>query len=73
MSEFKEKGFTLDNGKFLGADDFMKSVQEANPAAFETTDNSDGPRFNSGGDHGDDQMTDAFSTAVLAGAGLKNE
>nr|DAZ26009.1 MAG TPA: minor structural protein [Caudoviricetes sp.] len=33
--EMKAKGFKLEEGKFLGADDYMKSVMEANPAAFE--------------------------------------
>ena len=35
-SEFIEKGFKLEDGKFLGADDYMKGVMEANPTAFVT-------------------------------------
>lgn len=34
MAEFKEKAFQLQNGAFLGADDYMKQMKEANPAAF---------------------------------------
>lgn len=35
LSEFREKKFQLQDGKFLGADDFMKQMKESNPAAFE--------------------------------------
>lgn len=35
MSEFMAQGFKRgDDGKFLGADDFMKSMKESNPGAF---------------------------------------
>lgn len=34
VSEFKEKGFKYDNGKFLGADEFMNELKESNPSAF---------------------------------------
>lgn len=34
IQEFKEKKFKLQEGKFLGADDFMKEMKEANPTAF---------------------------------------
>lgn len=34
LSEFREKKFQLQDGKFLGADDFMKQMKESNPAAF---------------------------------------
>ena len=34
MSEFKTKEFKLDNGSFLGADDWLKQLKENNPTAF---------------------------------------
>ena len=34
LSEFNSKGFKLENGTFLGADDFMKGLQESDPGAF---------------------------------------
>lgn len=34
IQEFKEKKFQLQDGKFLGADDFMKEMKESNPTAF---------------------------------------
>lgn len=34
LSEFREKKFQLQDGAFLGADDFMKQMRESNPAAF---------------------------------------
>lgn len=35
MAEFMAQGFKRgDDGKFLGADDFMKSMKESNPGAF---------------------------------------
>lgn len=34
VSQLKEQQFKLNDGKFLGADDFMKSLKEANPTAF---------------------------------------
>lgn len=34
LAEFREKKFQLQDGAFLGADDFMKQMREGNPAAF---------------------------------------
>lgn len=34
LDEFKKKEFKLDNDTFLGADDYMKSIQEKDPSAF---------------------------------------
>lgn len=34
LSELREKKFQLQDGTFLGADDFMKQMKESNPAAF---------------------------------------
>lgn len=35
VAEIKEKGLTLEDGKLLGADEYMKGVMESNPGAFE--------------------------------------
>ena len=34
IAQLKAKEFKLNDGKFLGADDFMKQLKEANPSAF---------------------------------------
>lgn len=34
LTEFREKKFQLQDGAFLGADDYMKQMKEANPTAF---------------------------------------
>lgn len=34
LSEFREKKFQLQDGTFLGADDFMKQMRESDPDAF---------------------------------------
>ena len=49
LSEFNSKGFKLENGTFLGADDFMKGLQESDPGAFaieNPTPNNTGGRGN---------------------------
>nr|DAO77685.1 MAG TPA: minor structural protein [Caudoviricetes sp.] len=38
ISEFNSKEFKLENGSFLGADDYMKSLQESDPGAFISSD-----------------------------------
>lgn len=40
IEEFKSKGFKLENGVFLGADEYMKQLQETNPGAFENETNN---------------------------------
>lgn len=34
MAEFDKKNLTFENGKFLGADDFIKGLRESDPSAF---------------------------------------
>jgi hypothetical protein len=34
VAQLKQKEFKLEDGKFLGADDYMKQLKEANPTAF---------------------------------------
>lgn len=41
--EFKKKEFKLDNGKFLGGEDFMKELMESNPTAFESEEDEKAP------------------------------
>lgn len=36
LNEFQKKGFKLKDGKFLGADDFMKELQEKDATSFVT-------------------------------------
>ena len=38
IAQLKAQGFKLNDGKFLGADDFMKQLKEANPSAFADAD-----------------------------------
>lgn len=38
ITQLKAQGFKLNDGKFLGADDFMKQLKEANPSAFADAD-----------------------------------
>ena len=56
LSEFKETGFKLEEGKFLGADDYITSLKASNPAAF-VADKAPEPEppgvvVNTGGTHG---------------------
>jgi hypothetical protein len=73
ISEFNQKGFKFDDGKFLGADDFMKTVQESNPAAFEVFEGDGTARVDTGGNHGDDVIGDKFIESMMKGAGLIKE
>ena len=34
MAEFDKKNLTFEDGKFLGADDFIKGLRESDPSAF---------------------------------------
>jgi hypothetical protein len=43
MEEFKGKALKLENGQFLGGDDFMKQLKEANPTAFVPEDDGTKP------------------------------
>lgn len=43
MDEFRKKELKLENGQFLGGDDFMKQLKEANPTAFEAEDDGTKP------------------------------
>lgn len=36
MAQMKEKAFKLEDGKLIGADEFIKEIQEKNPKAFES-------------------------------------
>ncbi|HHV09979.1 MAG TPA: hypothetical protein GXX75_06855 [Clostridiales bacterium] len=43
MDEFRKKELKLENGTFLGGDDYMKQLKEANPTAFEAEDDGEKP------------------------------
>lgn len=45
-NDMKNKGFKLEDGKFLGADDYIKQLQEKEPESFATKQEDDkAPRF----------------------------
>lgn len=43
VSAFEKKNFKFEEGKFLGAEDFMKTLREENPTAFVEEDNGGDP------------------------------
>jgi hypothetical protein len=43
IQEFKNKELKLENGTFLGGDDFMKQLKESNPTAFEADEDGEKP------------------------------
>ena len=45
VAQLKAQEFKLSDGKFLGADDFMKQLQEANPSAFVIEDEKPQPKI----------------------------
>jgi hypothetical protein len=49
IAEFNQKGFKIENDKFLGADDYMKQLKETNPTAFESE--TPPPKFSTGGNN----------------------
>ena len=45
VAQLKAQAFKLNDGKFLGADDFMKQLKEANPSAFVDEDEKPQPKI----------------------------
>ena len=45
LAQLKAKDFKLDNGKFLGADEFMTELKTANPTAFAEEDTNKPPKI----------------------------
>lgn len=45
IEEFKKKELKMDNGKFLGGEDFMKELKESNPTAFESEEDEKAPKI----------------------------
>lgn len=43
IQQFKEMDLKLEDGKFLGADDFMKELREKNPTAFSNEEDENKP------------------------------
>lgn len=59
LAALKEKAFKLEDGKLVGADEFMKTMQKENPAAFEQENKKPAPEImtGSGGGSGTDNAT----------------
>lgn len=45
VKEFLEKGFKLEDNKFLGADDWIKNLKETEPEVFKSSVEEKGPQF----------------------------
>lgn len=43
IQQFREKDLKFEDGKFIGADEFMKELQEKNPTAFENEEDDNKP------------------------------
>lgn len=71
-SEFMSKDFRLDEGKFLGADDYMEKLKTDDAAIFMADDSEGGkPKISTGGTHGNGGLVDPFEASLMKGAGLK--
>jgi len=74
FSELKEKEFKFEDGKLLGAEDYIKSIKESNPTAFEDAEGTGATHVDTGGGHDDDGfMGDKFIESMMKGAGLEPE
>lgn len=58
IEDFKAKGFKLEDGKFLGADDYVKGVQEKDPATFVPADGTPKLKVTDKGDGAPPENTD---------------
>lgn len=71
MAEFKAKGFKYENGKFVGADEFITELKKTDPAAFKPEKKEE----NNEGSNNPNQNQLPFFAAPTnnpSGAGLKN-
>ncbi|MBS7363914.1 MAG: phage scaffolding protein [Paludibacteraceae bacterium] len=64
VNDLKAQGLKLEEGKFLGFDDFVNKYKETDPQAFTETETESKPKFSetvhsSGGDAGKDAVTKA--------------
>lgn len=59
FNDLKTKQFKLEEGQFLGADDYIKILQEKEPESFATASNDNGelPKFTRPGTADDDKKT----------------
>lgn len=75
IAALTEKNLTLEKGKLLGADDFVKSYKEEDAGAFVEDDGKQKARFTTGSQiKGAGDETDAGLVAkIRAAAGLKSE
>lgn len=62
MLEFDEKELKFENGKFLGAEDFFKNLQESDPGTFAQKNTGDTGMAHGGnpGNDDDDELTKRF-------------
>lgn len=67
-SEFDKKDFKFEDGKFLGADEWVNGLKESNPNAFMSNDNPE--RKNFGGEHKDDGESDTSDAQIRSIMGL---
>lgn len=72
LHDFKTKDFKLEDGKILGAKDFMETIKEQNPTAFKSEEDpkSNPPKVSSSGIHKEDGISDSFLDSMMRGAGL---
>lgn len=69
-NKFLAKDFKLEDGKFLGADDFIKQLQESQPTAFQT-ETKNTPNFGSqASKEGNSNPEDDFEKAFRGALGI---
>ena len=66
IAAFKEKGFKMENGKFLGGDDFMEELKKSNPSAFDSGEGGI-PKIIVGGGGGIGSTIDAAQARSIMG------
>ncbi len=75
LADFAAKELPLQDGKFLGFDDYVKAYRESDPAAFrQEEDNTPAPRFSSStpGVHSEGTLKDQANAAIRAAFGVQS-
>ena len=75
LADFAAKELPLQDGKFLGFDDYVKAYRESDPAAFrQEEDNTHPPRFSSStpGVHSEGTLKDQANAAIRAAFGVQS-
>lgn len=62
-SAFREKGFKLEDGKFLGGEEFMEELKKNNPSAFESAEGT--PKVVIGGENAGKSIDTAQIRAIM--------